>query len=469
MFEFTRKPKSAALAFVIAGAVWFLAGTLYGLFSAIHLMAPEFFNNISYFAFSRIRPTHVNTVLYGFSVTTFIGIGLYYTPALLKTKLWSEPLGWVSFFFWNLTVLSGPIFFPMGMSQGREYMEYLWIFDVSLVIAIIGLIINLVMTILNRVENTLYVSVWYFVACFIWIGGSYILGNVMWHPATGALPGITDSIFLWFYGHALPGLLLTPLAVGAAYFVIPRVARTPLYSHTLSILGFWTLVTFYSHIGGHHLLQAPIPPWLKTMSVVDSMMMFIPVIIVIINLWMTMRGKGGRIMADPPAKWIAMGLIWYLIVGAQGSIQSIPWIQRVTHFNNWTIAHAHIAVLGFAGFIALGGFWHALPLIAGRKIFSKKLINMQFWLVLVGLTGFFLVLTMAGLIQGEAWYHGETVYRTLPMIHPYMVLRGVFGSFIFFGSIVGFYNTIMTLRKGEIIENTTELEDRVELRISTEM
>lgn len=460
MLEFTKRPKSAALAFLIAGSAWFIVGTLYGMFSAIHLVAPEFFNNIPALVFGRVRPTHINTVLYGFVVTTLIGAGLYYTPALLKRNLWSEQLGWVSFILWNITILSGPVFFSAGLTQGREYTEYLWSFDVTFMITMITLIINLVMTIIKRVENILYVSVWYFLASFIWISGSYFIGNVMWHPSTGAVPGITDSIFLWFYAHALPGLLLTPLALGAAYFVIPRVTRTPLFSHILSIVGFWTLVTFYSHIGAHHLLQAPIPAWLKTMSVIDSMMMFIPVLIVIVNLWMTMRDKGHLIIADPAAKWIAMGLIWYLIVGAQGSVQSLQQIQRITHFNNWTIGHAHIAVLGFSAFIALGTMWHILPLITGRKIYSSRLVNLQFGLVMIGLTGFFIVLTTAGLIQGGAWYNGETVYRVLPEIHPYMILRGVFGAFIISGAVIGFYNLIKSIGKEDVNEKSpiTEME-----------
>lgn len=451
MLAFTRKPKSAALAFIIAGAVWFLIGTLYGLFSAIHLVAPEFFNNIPALVFGRIRPAHVNTVLYGFVVSTLIGSGLYYMPALLRRHLWSEPLAWLSFFLWNLTVLSGPVTFGMGLSQGREYSEYLWIFDVSLVTAVFALAVNLVMTIVKRVEDKLYVSVWYFTASFLWIGFSYFLGNVMWNPPSGALPGIVDSIFLWFYGHNLPGLLLTPLAVGAAYFVVPRVARTPLHSHTLSIIGFWTLVTFYSHIGGHHLLQAPIPAWLKTISIVDSVLMLIPVLIVIVNLWMTWRGRLGILLKDTAGRWVVLGIFWYLLTGVQGSLQSMPFLQKVTHFNNWTIGHAHIAVLGFSGFIAIGTVWHVLPLITGRKLYSPRLVNFMFGMVMTGLTGFFVVLTIAGLIQGEAWYNGETVYRVLPQINAYMMMRAGFGVFIIAGAVIGLYVIVMTVRKGELI------------------
>lgn len=401
MLRFMRKPQSASIAFMLAGAAWFVIGALYGMVSAIHLVSPEFFSNIPWLVFGRERPVHVNTMLYGFVGTMLVGCGLYYVPALLKTKLWSEPSAWVSFVLWNLVILSGPLCFSFGYTQGREYNEYVWLADIALMLSVVLLIHNLVMTIVNRTEQQLYVSVWYFMATFLWTAGNYPIGNVMWHPETGAMPGLIDSIFLWFWGHNLPGLLITPLATGAAYYVIPRVARTPLNSHTLSLLGFWLLVALYTHIGGHHVLQSPIPNWLKTVSVVDSIAMVIPVSIVVLNLWMTVRHRGAMMWSDPAARLVMGGIAWYLITCIQGPLQSLPYLQRVTHFNNWTVAHAHIAMLGFGGYIALGAMWHILPIVTGRELYSQKLVSLQFGLITFGLTGFFLVLTAAGLLQGE--------------------------------------------------------------------
>lgn len=449
MLSFTKKPQSAAVAFMVGGSFWFLVGTLYGLVSAIHLMAPEFFNNIPWLVFGRTRPVHVNTVIFGFVAPTLIGAALYYVPALLRTRLWSERLGWVSFVLWMVTVLSGPLTFSQGLSQGREYAEYIWIFDIILILAVAALIVNLVMTIAQRKENTLYVSVWYVVGAMLWTAAVYPIGNVIWHPDTGALSGLLDSVFLWFYGHNLVGLLLTPLAIGAAYFVIPRVTRTPLYSHTLSLIGFWTLVALYSHIGGYHILQAPIPNLLKTISVVDSIAMIVPVATVLANLWLTARGRDGSLWADPAGRFVMAGTIWYAITCIQGPVQSLPSVQKITHFSNWVIGHSHIAVLGFSGFIALGALWHVLPLASGRRLYSGKLVNLQFGLVLFGLIGFFAVLTTAGLIQGEGWRNGELVYRVLPEIAPYMVLRAALGTFIISSAVVGLLNVVMTLRRGE--------------------
>ena len=452
MIKFINKPQSAALAFLVAGAAWFVVGALYGMVSAIHLVSPEFFSNIPWLVFGRERPIHVNTMLYGFVGTMLIGCGLYYLPALLRTRLWSEPLAWVSFLFWNLTVASGPLCFSFGYTQGREYSEYVWLADVSLMLSVVCMICNLVMTIVNRSERQLYVSVWYFMAAFLWTAGNYPIGNVMWHPATGAMPGLIDSIFLWFWGHNLPGLLITPLATGAAYFVTPRMTRTPLNSHTLSLVGFWMLVALYTHIGGHHVLQSPIPNWLKTVSVVDSIAMLIPVSIVVLNLWLTARGAGARVWGDPAARLVMGGIAWYAVTCIQGPLQSLPYLQRVTHFNNWTVGHAHIAMLGFGGYIALGAMWHILPIVTGREIYSLKLVSLQFGLLSFGLTGFFLVLTAAGLIQGSAWNNGETVYRVLPELAPFMASRAALGIFILTGALVGIFNLFMTLRQGRELE-----------------
>jgi cbb3-type cytochrome c oxidase subunit I len=448
MLNLTCRPKSASLAFLVSGSFWFLFGTLYGLTTAIHLVAPEFFNNISWLVFGRTRPVHVNTVLFGFVAMALIGAALYYVPALLRTRLWSEPLGWASAVLWNIAVASGPLTFSFGCSQGREYAEYIWTFDVLLVLAFLGLIVNMVMTIASREENTLYVSVWYATGAVLWTAALYPIGNVMWHPATGAMPGLLDSIFLWFYGHNIIGLLLTPLAIGAAYFVMPRVAGAPLYSHALSLVGFWTILAIYSHIGGHHILQSPIPNWLRTISVVDSVAMIVPVATVLVNLWLTIRGRAGRFWNDLGGRFVLVGSLWYLATCIQGPLQSLPTVQQVTHFTNWTVGHAHIAVLGFAGFVALGSLWHILPLVTGRELYSRRLLNVQFGLVLFGLGGFFLILTTAGLIQGGAWANGETVYRVLPEMAPYMVLRALSGLFIITGALLGFYNVVMTLRRG---------------------
>ena len=61
-------------------------------------------------------------------------------------------------------------------------------------------------------------------------------------------------------------------------------------------------------------------------------------------------------------------------------------------------------------------------------------------------------LTIAGLIQGNGWLNGETVYRILPQIHHYNVVRASMGLMIVVGALIGLYNIGRTLffNPGEI-------------------
>jgi cytochrome c oxidase cbb3-type subunit 1 len=110
---------------------------------------------------------------------------------------------------------------------------------------------------------------------------------------------------------------------------------------------------------------------------------------------------------------------------------ALPDVQRVTHFNNWVVAHAHIGVLGFAGMTALGGLYYTYRNLSKKPLYSRFLADFQYWMVLIGMVGFTVVLTIAGLIQGNAWLNGETVYRVLPEIHVYYVIRAGLGLLIF--------------------------------------
>jgi cytochrome c oxidase cbb3-type subunit 1 len=63
--------------------------------------------------------------------------------------------------------------------------------------------------------------------------------------------------------------------------------------------------------------------------------------------------------------------------------------------------------------------------------------------------GFFTVLTTAGLIQGNGWLNGETVYRILPQIHLYMILRASLGILVIGGAVIGVYLIVMSLYSGK--------------------
>ncbi|MFC1858695.1 cbb3-type cytochrome c oxidase subunit I [Thermodesulfobacteriota bacterium] len=442
---------STAKGFCITSGLWMTVATFMGLLGATELIAPDLMGNVGWLVFGRVRPIHVNLVLFGFVTPGLLGAAFYFIPRLLRTELFSEKLGIFTVILWNIMLAAVVVTLASGMTQGREYAEMVWPVDMMIVAVFAMLIYNMVMTVKLRKEPILYVSVWYVCAAVVLTACTFSMGNVIWRPNSGSLVGVPDAILLWFYGHNVFGLLLTPLSAAVAYYVIPRVCRSPLYSHTLSLIGFWSLLVVYTHIGTHHLLQVPVPTWLKVIATVDSVAMVIPVMVFLINVWYTAKGKLGEIHADIGGKFVFTGTIMYFFVSIQGSMMALPQVQRITHFNNWVIAHSHVGVLGFAGMIALGGLYYVLPKIAGRPLYSRLIADFQYWMILLGTIGFTVVLTIAGLIQGNAWYNGETIYRVLPEIHVYYVVRAAIGVIVFSSAVLGFYNILRTIfaRGGE--------------------
>lgn len=434
-----------AKGFCLTSGFWMIVATFVGWLAATELVAPDLTENMAWIVFGRIRPMHINLVLFGFVTPGLLGAAFYFIPRLLKTDLYSEKLGIFTVVAWNIALVAVVITLSLGLTQGREYAELIWPIDIMVVLAFALIFFNFAMTVRQRQEPLLYVSVWYILAGTILTATTYSLGNVIWRPDTGALMGIPDAILLWFYGHNVFGLLLTPLAAAVTYYVIPQAVRAPLYSHSLSMLGFWSLIVVYTHIGTHHLLQVPVPTWLKVVAIVDSIAMVIPVMAFLINIWYTAKGKLGAIHADVGAKFVFTGTIMYFFVSIQGSMMSLPDVQRVTHFNNYVVAHAHVGVLGFAGMIALGGVYYILPRITGKPLFSRFLADFQYWMVLIGVVGFTVILTIAGLVQGNSWINGETVYRILPQIHVYYLIRAGLGLMIFISAILGLYNIVRSI------------------------
>ena len=442
------RPYVTSIAFFVTAIFWGTLAVLAGFYASLEMIAPDLLQPVSILTFGRLRPVHVSGVAYGFVFSLLLGGAAYVVPRLCKVEgLWSERLGLVGVAVWNLVFIGGAATLPFGLTQGREWAELIWPIDVVVALAVILFMINVYMTIFTRQEPLLYVSLWYIAGGIAWTLSVYFIGNVMWNPPSGALPGIIDTIWLWFYGHNVVGLILTPMAVGLIYWVLPRAVDRPVWNHTMSLMGFWILLVIYTHTGTHHLLQAPVPRWLKVISIVDSIALVIPVLTVLLNVWLPMRGRWGMLHDNPGAKFVFAGSIWYFIVCFQGPMQSLPSVQRLTHFTQWVIAHAHIAILGFAGFVGIGAAYTILPLASGKPLYSRRLADLQYWAMLGGLTLMFFGLTIAGLVQGNSWLNREAFYRVIPQLNIYFVVRSVSGIAIFGGVLIMAYNFIMTLRQ----------------------
>lgn len=452
---------SASRNFLYSAIAWLTIADFVGLIAATEMISPDFLAGIPWLVFGRLRQIHVNGVLFLWLSQAQLGAFFYIVPRLCGTKLYSEVLGNITVILWNVMGVAGVLTLANGLTQAREYAELIWPLDVMVIAALLMATYNIYRTIMLRKEKKLFVSLWYIMGTMIWMPMLYFVGNVMWQPLlpsaetniagfpSGGLTGIADVTWNWFYGHNVLGYWFTTSGVAIVYYLVPVITRTPLYSHLLSLIGFWSIAFFYGLVGQHHILSTPTPGWLKTLAVIGSIGLFIPVVTFLTNIWLTMRGNWGKIYESLPLKYVIVGTIFYFITCIQGPLQSIQGFNRLIHFTNWIVGHAHLALLGTFSLIAMGAIYYIIPVGLRRRIYSPGLAEVQFWLVTGGFLLMMLSLQIGGLIQGAMWLNGDTVYKVLPELKPYLVIRAISGGLIVISGVLQAWNIYKTVTASE--------------------
>lgn len=439
---YSDQPYSTSRNFLISAILWLVIGTTAGLTAGALMSWPDLIHNIPQLSFGRLRPFHTHMVLIGWLSMGYVACFSYITPVLSGKKgLWNEKLGNLTMIVWNLMVLFGGLAIVNGYTEAREYAELKGVFDWMVLAGLLLTGVNVYMTVLTGSEKKWYVSTWYFLGALFWFPIVYIIGN----RAFLQFDGLNDAIAGWFYGHNILGMWFTVGGVGILYYLLPRFSGNPLYSHTLSMVGFWTIGMFYAPTGTHHILQSPVPEWLKAVAVISSVFLLVPVLTVLTNFFMTMKGKWGLNADHVPLRFATAAGFAYLLTCIQGPFQATRGINWYLHFSNWVVGHAHMALLATFTFIVFAASYYMIPKITGRKIFSRGLAIWHFWLTLIGWILMMLVLTIAGLIQAAGWHFALPYDQWIIEMHPYMIVRFISGVMIVAGQILYMFNIYKTV------------------------
>jgi cytochrome c oxidase cbb3-type subunit 1 len=99
-------------------------------------------------------------------------------------------------------------------------------------------------------------------------------------------------------------------------------------------------------------------------------------------------------------------------------------------------------------------------------VFSEKLANVHFWLVLVGQLIFSVTMWITGIQQGAMWKAMEsgklryTFVEGLARNYPYYHLRAVGGLVFLAGMVLFVYNVLKTIQKGRALDVAAPAEPR---------
>lgn len=437
-----RDSSKVLLSFFTSGMIWLLIGSTLAIIASFKLHLPNFLGDISWLTFGRVRPLHLNTMVYGWASMTGAGVALWLLTRTLRIVIPIQKTILTGLVIWNIGLTIGSFQILGGYSRGMEWLEIPFSSAILMVVGLVPLLIASLTMLGNRASKHLYISVYYIIAAFVWIFALLLVAYVPDFDTT------VQGGMNWWYAHNALGLWFTPICLAAAYYLIPKVTGRPIYSYSLSLLGFWTLALFYNWNGFHHLIGGPVPTWATTISIAASVMMIIPVVTVAVNHHLTVVGVFKRVINSPTLRFVVFGAMSYTFVSLQGSLQALRNVNEVIHFTHYVIAHAHIGMYAFVTMVLFGSMYYIMPRITGNEWQSKSRIKWHFWLSAVGIILYIVALQIGGIWQGFLMNDPNIPFlEIVEKMKPFLESRSVAAILLTTGHIIFAYSYFKIIKR----------------------
>jgi len=391
----TRVP---VLMFYASAMVWLLIGTLLAGFVSFKLHSPDWLSDVSFLTWGRLRPVHMNVMIYGWASMAAMGTAIWLMARLCRTTLRHPLLIVTGIWFWNIGVLIGVIGILMGYSTGYQWLEFPPYAAVVLFVAYALIISWAVLMFRFRRGDQIYITQWYLLGAFLWFPWLYAAAQAMLFVVP--VQGVMQAAVGWWYANNLLFLWLGAVALGTAYYMIPKVIGRPVYSYHLATIGFWTYALFSSWTGMQRLVDGPFPAWMITASIAATILTIIPVATVGLNHHMTMQGYFPVMRYSPTLRFTVFGAMSYTVFSVVGILISLRSTARYLHFTEASIAYSHLGLYAFFTMIMFGSMYYIVPRLVGREWRYATLIKLHFWASAYGIGLMSLMLLVGGFVQG---------------------------------------------------------------------
>lgn len=426
--------------YFLAALTFMTISMLGGILMALQLIRHNPLQGIELLSPGRWRMLHTNAIAYGFLANAFLGALHWAVPRLTLRPVLDPRLSRFIFGAWQFVVLATAVGILLGKAQGLEWGETpVWI-DPLAQVGLLLVAINF-MTPIAQMKGPMYVTLWYFMAAFVWTFLTYAMGNfIPEYFVAGTSAGAVGGLFI----HDLVGLFVTPLGWGLMYYFVPILLKKPIWSHGLSLVGFWGLAFFYPLNGIHHFLYTPIPMFLQYGAIVSTVAVELVVTTVVINFFGTIWGDSRQFVTNLPIRYFYTGMVFYFLTCLQCAMQTTLTFQALIHFTDWVVGHAHLVMFGVFSMWIFGMMTYLFPRLLGTPWYSQKLCEYHYWLSTIGILVMAIDLIMGGLFQGWSWAALQPWDASIDISFPFWMIRIWAGLAMFAGMLVFLFNLYKT-------------------------
>ena len=462
--EYVRPTQKATYKFFVLAIIVFGCQIIGGVISATDFVRPFGVNLNELIPFNVARSYHTLLQIFWFFMC-WVGYTIFFLPRISKVPPGQRALINVLFFLCVVTgggALVGIYMGQTGMmsdgvsywfgSQGWEFMELGRFFQFTLLAAFalwIGIIYRAVKPWLTR-RNVWSVPSWLLYGSGIMV--AFLFFGLLVQPEMNF--AISDY-WRWMVVHMWVEVtfeVFTTVIVG--YMLVQMGLINRMMAERVIFLAVM-LFLITATIGiSHNFYWIAKPTGIIALGSVFSTLQVLPLLLLTLDAWqMRQEGlKAGKNVVEGKQTMVMEG-VWLFILGVNfwnifgagvmGSIINLPIVNYYEHATYLTGNHAHAAMFGVKGNIALGGMLFCCQHLFHKSAWNAKLVRTSFWCLNIGLAlMMFLDLFPVGLYQtwlaftDGTWYARSQEVVTGPVFSFLTYCRAIGGMVFIWGGLL---------------------------------
>jgi cytochrome c oxidase cbb3-type subunit 1 len=430
-----RSLRHPVMFFLTSGAAWLAVSILLGIIASAKVHSPGLLSSCAWLTYGRVFPAHLNALVYGWGMQAAFAVIIWLMARLSRKECTMTGTILTAGHLWNLGVSLGIIGILSGNGTGIPWLEFPTFAWPVLLVSYIAILIGSFIQFRVRPEGHVYISQWYLLAAMIWFPWIFITANTLLHCIPGH-PVMGAAISAWFRS-AFIFLFFMPVAIGAAYYLAPKVTGRPIFSYSLAKLGFWSLAVIAPWAGMQKLTGAPIPYFLPYLGAAATALIFVPAATAAYNTIRTMLSAEENLAASPSLRFTIAGITGLIVLAAAAVLLNLPGSTLpLTQFSLSGYGFEILAIYGFFSLVMFGTAYFIVPRVTRREWLSSRLIKIHFLFSVYGVITVALITLFGGLQQGigqEDWK--QPWASAASRAYPYAVANTVAWILILFSNL----------------------------------
>ncbi len=404
--------------------------------------------------FNVMRALHTNIAIVWVAIGWLVG-GLLIAPLVGGSDLRFPRLVdllWVALLIVGAGGLIGIYMGAMGYlrdtwfwlgNEGRELLNLGRVWDIGLVVGLVLWFGMVYSTVRKAKENNLLVGT------IIWsafgIATLYIAGMM---PVHKVIPNFTvDDYYRWWVVHLWVELTFELFAAGVIAYLTVALGLISRKTAERVMLFELALIMLSGTLGvGHHYFWQGLDEYWIAIGGIFSALEPLPLALLMIEALKQksdIKAHGGSFDFGVPFMWLAGSafLNWFG-AGFLGMVINTPTISYYSHGTYLIMPHAHVALLGAFGYIAIAFIYMTARANAMAKnlVWDETLSKVGFWLVTLGVLLYALPTIVIGFEQTktafEAGYYAARARETIEALSGWMWFRILPDAMMILGSVI---------------------------------